>query len=266
MGQHLLPFLEEHGHEVYALIRPTTDKGKVFTKNVCVFDGDIHGLAGYLKDNAIDGIIHLASLYINQHRPEQIKDLILSNVYLGTAVMEAAVGAGVRWFLNTGTIWQNYNVRPYSKEYCPVNLYAASKQAFIDMARYYTETSGIRFCTLKLCDTYGPGDTRRKIYALFWQIAKTGETLAMSPGEQKMDMVHIDKVVEGFLVLAERLNGNDVLDTEYVVTSGRQRTLREIAGEFEQEHHVKLHINWGGRQYRPREVMVPYVGQPLGTE
>lgn len=263
MGKHLVPRLKKDGHDVYALVRPSTDKGKVGTKNYFVFDANVHLLGEYIKENAIDGVIHLASLYINQHNPGQIIDLVLSNIYLGTAVLEASVGAGVRWFLNTGTIWQNYNVRPFSKEYCPVNLYSASKQAFIDMARYYTETSDIRFCTLKLCDTYGPDDTRKKIYAQFEHIAKTGETLKMSPGEQKMDMVHIDKVIDNFSLLAEKLDRGEILDTEYVVTSGRQRTLRQMALDYERKHGVKLNIEWGGRAYRPREVMTPYIGQPL---
>ena len=263
VGQHLLPYLQRQGHEVYALIRPSTDGSKVYTNHLYVFEGDIEHLSSYLSENRIDGIIHLASLYIAEHKSEDIKNIVLSNVYLGTAVLEAAVKANTKWFLNTGTIWQNYKVPPFSDKYCLVNLYAASKQAFIDMAKYYTETSNIRFCTLKLCDTYGPNDTRRKIFALFEQIAKTGECLRMSPGDQKLDIVHVDKVVQNFEALAEKLDKGKQLRKEYVVTSGQQRSLKEIARQYEIDHHVKLNIEWGGRPYRKREVMVPYKGFPL---
>lgn len=263
VGQHLLPYLEKKGHEVYALVRPSTDGSKVYTNHLYVFENDIEHLASYLLENHVDGIIHLASLYIAEHKPEDIKNIVTSNVYLGTAVMEAAVKAGVKWFLNTGTIWQNYNVEPYSDIFCPVNLYAASKQAFMDMAKYYTEVSDIKFCTLKLCDTYGANDTRRKIFALFEQIAKTGECLKMSPGEQKLDIVHIDNVVRDFEALAEKLDNGEQLREEYVVSSGRQRSLKEIAKQYEIDHQVILNIEWGGRPYRKREVMVPYIGYQL---
>ena len=263
VGQHLLPYLEKQGHEVYALVRPSTDGSKEYTNHLYVFEDDIEHLASYLLENHVDGIIHLASLYIAEHKPADIKNIVTSNVYLGTAVMEAAVKAGVKWFLNTGTIWQNYNVEPYSDTYCPVNLYAASKQAFMDMAKYYTEVSDIRFCTLKLCDTYGANDTRRKIFALFEQIAKSGECLKMSPGEQKLDIVHIDKVVREFEALAEKLDNGEQLRKEYVVSSGRQRSLKEIAKQYEIDHQVTLNIEWGGRPYRKREVMVPYTGHQL---
>lgn len=263
VGQHLLPYLEKQGHEVYALVRPSTDGSKVYTNHLYVFEDDIEHLASYLLENHVDGIIHLASLYIAQHKPADIKNIVTSNVYLGTAVMEAAVKAGVKWFLNTGTIWQNYNVEPYSDRYCPVNLYAASKQAFMDMAKYYTEVSDIRFCTLKLCDTYGANDTRRKIFALFEQIAKSGECLKMSPGDQKLDIVHIDNVVRDFEALAEKLDNGEQLREEYVVSSGRQKSLKEIAKQYEIDHQVILNIEWGGRPYRKREVMVPYIGYQL---
>lgn len=263
VGQHLLPYLEKQGHEVYALVRPSTDGSKVYTNHLYVFEDDIEHLASYLLENHVDGIIHLASLYIAEHKPADIKNIVTSNVYLGTAVMEAAVKAGVKWFLNTETIWQNYNVEPYSDTYCPVNLYAASKQAFMDMAKYYTEVSDIRFCTLKLCDTYGANDTRRKIFALFEQIAKTGECLKMSPGEQKLDIVHIDNVVRDFEALAEKLDNGEQLREEYVVSSGRQKSLKEIAKQYEINHQVTLNIEWGGRPYRKREVMVPYIGHQL---
>ncbi len=263
VGQHLLPYLQSQGHEVFALVRPSTDGSKVFTNHLYVFEDDIEHLSAYLRENQIDGIIHLASLYVAEHKPEQIKSIVLSNIYLGTALLEAAVKAETKWFLNTGTIWQNYNAEPHSDHYCPVNLYAASKQAFMDMAKYYTETSSLRFCTLKLCDTYGPNDTRRKIFALFEQIAQTGECLKMSPGEQKLDIVHIDDVVSGFALLANKLNEGKQLLDEYVLSCGEQKSLKEWADLYAAKNNVHLNIEWGGRAYRQREVMNPYQGNVL---
>lgn len=223
---------------------------------------DIRSLADYIRENEIEGVIHLASLYLAAHTPEQVKDLVSSNVYFGTAILEAASLAGcVKWFLNTGSIWQNYNVK--GSEYNPVNLYAATKQAFIDMAKYYREVFGIRFCTLKLCDTYGPNDTRRKLFKLFKDYSESGELLKMSPGEQKLDLLYITDIVAGFTHLAEMLSDGTELDDEYVLTSGRQIPLRELAKLFTEVSGRRLNIEWGGRPYREREVMIPWKGKPL---
>ena len=227
-----------------------------------IMNDDINKLAEYIKDKKIEGIIHLASLYLTVHTPEQIKDLVSSNIYFGAAVLEAASLAGcVKWFLNTGSIWQNYNVK--RKDYNPVNLYAATKQAFIDMAKYYTDVFGIRFCTLKLCDTYGPNDTRKKIFKLFKDYSESGEVLKMSPGEQLIDLLYITDIISGFAHLAELLASNADLEDEYVLTSGQQISLRELAQLYCKVSGSKLNIEWGGRPYRDREVMVPWKGIPV---
>ncbi len=228
----------------------------------CVMTGDIPALAAYIKENGIEGIIHLASLYLPSHRPEQVKDLVDSNVFFGTAVLEAASLAGcVRWFLNTGSIWQNYRVE--GNAYNPVNLYAATKQAFIDMARYYEDMFGLRFCTLKLCDTYGPRDPRPKLFKLFKDCSESGQVLKMSPGGQKLDLLYISDIVAGFCHLAEMLSDGRPVDGQYVLSSGEHLTLRAVADTFSRVSGRTLNIEWGGRPYREREVMVPWKGPVL---
>ena len=144
-----------------------------------------------------------------------------------------------------------------------MNLYAATKQAFIDMARYYTDVFGIRFCTLKLCDTYGPGDPRPKIFKLFKDCSESGEVLKMFPGEQLLDILYISDVVSGFCRLVELLASDTQLGEQYVLSSGEQRSLRSLAASFERISGRPLPVEWGGRPYRDREVMVPWRGPLL---
>ena len=264
IGKHLCEELKKK-HSVFFLVRPHSSYEKLGANNEFFVFGNnnILELRKYIQDNDIEGIIHLASLYIQQHNAVDIPNLIHSNLYLGTAMLEAASTSNVKWFINTGTIWQNYNVLDYSNRYCPVNLYSATKQAFMDLAKFYSETTDIKICTLKLCDTYGPNDTRRKIYALFEENARTGELLKMSAGEQKIDILHVNDVVNGFVHLIEMLHDSGVIEDEYVLTSGRQLTLRELADEYEKKYEVKLNIEWGALPYRRREVMVPYKGNVL---
>lgn len=255
IGQHLLKSLSQE-HEVHVLIRPSTRWEDNFNLKNFIFDDNIGELKEYIIRNQIEGIIHLASLFIAQHQSYQCKDLILSNVFLGTALLEAAKETSVQWFLNTGTYWQNY--LHDSTEYDPVNLYAATKQAFIDIAKYYTETSDIKFVTLKICDTYGPKDPRRKLMSLFKQYAESGEQLKMSPGEQKINLLYIDDVVNGFITLVNLLCNKTQLKNEYVLSAKKTYSLRELAGIFETVSKKKLNILWGGLPYREREVMTPW--------
>jgi nucleoside-diphosphate-sugar epimerase len=240
---------------------PFTNKVKTYRLNEKNIQSDID----FLKTSEFSGIIHLASLYITTHKSEEATSLVTTNVTFSTYVLECAAKAKINWFINTGTFWQNFQNRDYS----PVNLYAATKQAFENIAQYYIETNKIKFCTLRLSDTYGPNDTRAKIFNLWNRIARTGETLDMSMGEQVIDISFIDDIVNAFILLATHLQNNrsDVNSGNvYSVMAEERFTLKELSVVFEKATKTKLNINWGEKQYRDREVMIPWENGVLVPE
>lgn len=261
IGTHLIKALSNQ-YKIHILVPQNLDFTVPEYVSVFEFSENIRELHQYINENQIEGIIHLATLYVAQHQAEQIKDIILSNVYLGTAILESIKNTQVKWFINTGTYWQNF--KSDNKVYCPANLYAASKQAFIDMAAFYTETSSLRFVTLKLSDTFGKGDTRRKLLTIFKEAADTKEPLLMSKGEQYLDILYIDDIISGFTHLINLLEQDKELLNEYVLVAQQRYNLKEIAGIFEKVSGKKLQIVWGGRPYREREIMCPWQkGTPL---
>ena len=174
-----------------------------------------------------DGVVHLASLFMASHRSEDVLPLLTSNILFATRLLDAAVRSGVQWFVNTGTAWQHYEGRGYS----PVNLYAATKQAFESLAQYYVEAHGLRFVTLALGDTYGPGDTRSKLLNLWCRIAKAGTPLDMSAGLQKIDLVYVSDVAEAFQCAVERFQSVSpcvILTFKFVVCGVPGRNFRWI--------------------------------------
>ena len=260
IGRHLVNEFRRN-HSLHILCRSEKSLKELNLPGFVLSD-DIYALAAYIKDNNIEGIIHLASLYLPVHTADQIKDLIMSNVFLGTSILEAtSLAGGVQWFLNTGTIWQNYMVE--GNVYNPVNLYAATKQSFVDIAKFYVDTCKIRFCTLKLCDTYGPNDTRKKVLNLFKDCAESGELLKMSPGNQLLDLLYISDVIDGFKRLVDLLASDEDVNDQYVLSSCNQVSLKALASVFEDVAQTKLNIEWGARSYREREVMFPWKGPVL---
>lgn len=260
IGSHLIKLLQNKKHKLFCTLLPNEKNpfGEESVKSIVVNSNDIKTTVSFLAENKVHGIIHLASyVQASEHKPEDIESLLNANIIFGSSLLEAASIAKVKWFINTGTYWQYYR----SDEYCPVNLYAATKQAFMDIAKYYWDSGKIKFCTITLFDTYGPNDPRPKIFNLWQKIAETGETLDMSPGEQIIDISHVDDVVRAFALLANHLNNNHLEvkngDT-FAVKAEKRYTLKELAGIFEKKTGKKLNINWGGRPYKPKEVMIPW--------
>lgn len=53
--------------------------------------------------------------------------------------------------------------------------------------------------------------------------------------------------MEKFELLVERLHSGKGLKDNYIVSSERQRTLKDIAHQYELEHNVKLNIEGRAR-------------------
>ena len=140
IGGALARSLLRDGVAVHALVRPGADRS-LLPAGVCaqVHPGSSVELARLLSTVAPDAIIHLASLFLAEHEPGQVDELIASNVLFGTQLLEAMALSGVTRFVNTGTSWQHWATPGYR----PVNLYAATKQAFEDILAYYRVARGI---------------------------------------------------------------------------------------------------------------------------
>ncbi|WP_069133162.1 NAD-dependent epimerase/dehydratase family protein [Rhodohalobacter halophilus] len=256
IGRHLFKALKDENHEVVILARSSSETSFTSEDKILISDQDFETLRVEFSSIGFDGVIHLASLYVNQHKPDDIKDLIQSNIFLGTQILEMAKENNVSWFVNTGTLFQHFN----NEKYNPVNLYAATKQAFEDVAKYYYETSGLNFVTLKLNDTYGPADTRKKIFNLWMECANSGRELHMSPGEQKMELIYIDDVVNGYMTLVKLLENDtnrSYCGKSFSLPSKERMSLKKLAFIFEEVTGKSLDIKWGKLNYRPREVMEP---------
>ena len=255
VGGHLVRRLLNNQYEVHVLIRPETDQEPLKQTIVHTHLGSTQNMIEIIQDVQPDAVIHLASLFIGEHESGDIEDLIKSNVILSTQLVEGMSVNDVGLLINVGTSWQHYAGAGYN----PVNLYAATKQAFRSVLSFYLETSDLRVINLELFDTYGPNDRRDKLFNLLNRLRVTGDTISMSPGYQYLDPIYIDDVCDAFLIALKRLNSGQVKRSEiYSVCSEESIQLRELVKIYENVSNTKLNVEWGGRPYRAREVMQPW--------
>lgn len=199
-----------------------------------------------------DLIVHLAAQSRGRETPALVADMLHANVTVPSLLVAAAHERGVRKTLNAGTSWQTASETAFA----PFNVYAATKQAFEDVLVAYV-ADGACAVTLRLFDTYGQGDTRRKIVDLLAEAVREGTILKMSPGLQTIDLVNIDDAARAFAVAARRLVDGSVSGHEVFGIGDTRLTLRELARMVGEAMGRTVPVEWGGRAYRPREVMNP---------
>ena len=257
VGSHLVRRLVHDGWDTYVIARRTS---KSFFQadgpnlKIEVHDGSSEQVVRMVGEAKPTVVFHLASLFLAEHGPGDVEGLINSNVLFGTQLVEAMAVSGCRHLINAGTSWQHYGDAVYD----PVNLYAATKQAFEDILMYYVKAYGMRAITLSLFDTYGPNDTRPKLMTLLWKSALSREPLAMSPGDQFVDLVYIDDVIDAFILAADLVGKQSEGHSRYGVSSGAPMRLRDLVATFEKVSGLNVHITWGAKPYRRREVMRPW--------
>ncbi len=258
IGSHLARCLVREGWAVHILTRtgsrfPDMPEFSQMTNHV--HDGSTESMVHCVAQAKPDVVFHLASWVLSAHGIQDIEPLLASNVLLGSQLLEAMKVNEVRNIVNTGTFWQHYN----NEEYNPVCLYAATKQAFEAILEYYVRACDFKAITLQLFDTYGPGDLRPKLFHLLNKAATTGVTLDMSAGEQLIDLVHIDDVIDAYLIAAQRLLSEKISSHErYSVSSENPLPLKKLVHLYAVVTRQTINVNWGGRAYRYREVMLPW--------
>jgi len=258
IGSHLLRYLLRQDWELHIITQPEFGYSNIedIKDDIHIFEynHDVHSLIDYFRKVNAEVVFHLAAAVITDYTPTQIPVLIRSNVEFGTEILEAMKQSATRLFIGTGSYWQNYN----SDTYNPVDLYAATKEAFEKIVQYYVDAHGFRAITLRLFDVYGEDDKRPKLLNILKRMAGTDESIDVSPGEQFLDMVHISDVCSAYLCAYNLLHTNSrIFNKIYGVYTGNRIQLKEMIKMFSEILQQNIRVNIGAKPYKEREVMNP---------
>lgn len=254
IGQKLVPELKKRNHELYIVVRSNSNVTKIKRYVEAIIDNtDLKEMYKQICIIKPEGWINLAGTYYGSHDPDIIGELLNDNIVFETYVLDAVVNAGGNLIIHTSSFHQ----RKDGKQYGPINLYASVKQAFEDILFYYSFTKKIREITLELFDTYGADDSRNKVFNYVRRI-KPGESINMSPGEQKMFFCYIDDVILAYIKALELIQVQKLgYVQKYSVRGTTPISLRAFV-----EAYIKLigngkSVEWGKRKYMDQEIMDP---------
>jgi len=263
LGRHVAWQLIETGHEVHNLERPDSRRQALEARPAgrqvisVPLAADFDGLYEAVLDLRPDVCINMAATVVANEKADGIRRMIDTNLLMPSLIARALLDQGHGALVTCGSSWQTAGGHG---DYVPFDFYAGTKQALEDLLQAYV-VQGLPGIALRLYDNYGPHDTRRKIIDLIFDCTANGTPLAMSPGEQAMDLVHVEDAARAVVMAAERAIGLPRSQFEvYGVASGQPRRLKDIASLIGEIVGQAPPIDWGGRPYRDREIMTPYEG------
>jgi len=249
LARNLLP-----DYEVYGLVRAPLNLEYIEdiapSLQLLYYDGTYSSMDAALAASCPDLVYHLATYYTGSHGAEQTPKLIESNLTLGAYLLEAMSARKSPALVYASTYMTHYQ----GESYRPVNLYAATKQAFSDLLAYYTDVDLLRAVTLVISDTYGPGDHRPKVLNVIKNAIKTGEKVLLSAGTSPYDVVYIDDIVSAFRLAGEQLIAGQHRNDVYQVVPEAPLSLRETVEKMLQINNLTLDAGWGERPAAEREM------------
>lgn len=214
-----------------------------------------------------DGIIHFATHFLNAYQPADAEKMLEANIGFPIKMLESCRNFKNLWFLNFGSFYSHADGTADG----PLTYYAATKRSFETFLKFYSENYGWNALTLKIYDTYGPDDSRPKLIPKLFEILESGAVMDLSPGEQKLSLVHVDDIVRAAYRAIELLvasgekksPSHDIYQLPSHDDPKNFPSLKEVIATLEKAAGKKLNTKLGALPYRAREIMNPSMDFPI---
>ncbi|RMA97894.1 ADP-glyceromanno-heptose 6-epimerase [Hydrogenothermus marinus] len=203
---------------------------KGFKGEVLACDVSTDELFYKVEETKIDLIFHLASITDTTVTDQEL--MMRKNVDGFKNILELAYDTeAVVVYASSASVYGNVKEHiplKEDREKSPENIYAFSKYIMDNIAKDFSERTGIKAVGVRYFNVYGPREAHKgkfasMIYQLYLQMKQGKRPRIFKWGEQKRDFVYIKDVVEA-TILASKAPGTTV----YNVGSGQARSFNEV--------------------------------------
>lgn len=261
IGSNLARKLVREGFKVGIVKRENSDVSRIndFLDKLSIYTADIKNtdeVCKVVSHFKPDAIFHLATYYAVEHKPQEIRSMIDTNV-LGTVnLLEASKINSVKLFVNTSSCFvykESKNRLKESDEVKPINLYAVTKMQAEQACSFYAEKYGLKTVSLRLFPPYGPHDHERRLIPYVIRSLLKGEILKMTTGKQKWDFVYVDDIVDAYLRILS-VTGLSRNCEVFNIGTGNAVGVQDVVSRIKELMDIELEPEWGAIPHRNNEI------------
>ena len=141
----------------------------------------------------------------------------------------------------------------------PLNFYAATKKANDIFFNYYSNSKSA-IVSLKVFDTYGKNDVRKKFINDLLSSYKKNKFLSITAGKQYWDYININDLLRLLLMIIEDIKKNKLKGFKsYTVSSKKPIQLISLVSKLQKILNNKLKVKIGKKKYRQNESIYPTI-------
>ncbi len=200
-----------------------------------------------------DLFLNLQTMYSYNANLKNISDLVDSNIKIPLQLLSLS-SKTIKRLISPST----YYIYDKSLENIkPINFFASLKYAFSAIAEQEALNNEFNYDEVIVYDTFGEKDVRNKLLNQVKKNFSINKEVKMSPGNQILDVSHIDSISNGFLnLIFEKKKTRKVKRTLFASTLNRL-TLKQLIKKCEIIKKENLNVKWGALNYRKNEIMHP---------
>ncbi len=260
LGRNLIPILLK---KKFKLIIFTTGKSNFKISKIKEYKKKIifvnkKNLQSAIHKYRIVMFINLQVSFSYFHNLKSLSEMIEANIT--TPIKIAEMCSEKKYFTRLISPSSFFVYGKGTKDYYPSNVFAGTKKSFSDLAESLALNKGFIFDEVVVYDTFGEGDPRLKIVSIINNAINNNMIIKLSPGNQIIDLSHIELVAQGFSNLIIKKNSSNIVPKrQFYASTGNRMTLRDLADKIGKIKGKKLHAEWGAFNYRKGEILKPVI-------
>jgi nucleoside-diphosphate-sugar epimerase len=206
---------------------------------------DIESVTRVIDQIRPDWVFHLA-VYGAFSSQTDLQGMVQTNIQGTINLVQACLKTGFEAFVNTGSS-SEYGFKDHppveTEAIEPNSPYAATKAASTLFCRQTARQQQVHLPTLRLYSVYGPYEDPTRLISTLIVRGLQGELPPLVGPETARDFVHVDDVVEAYLLAATHPKQEP--GAIYNVGAGVQTTLREAVAVARQVLEIPAEPSWG---------------------
>ncbi|KIF50402.1 hypothetical protein H735_24975 [Vibrio owensii CAIM 1854 = LMG 25443] len=235
IGGELINRLLSYGYEVGNVSRRPVNIAPVAEFS---FDEDIESVLDRFEPQEI---IYLSACYNN----ENINEIIDVNIRKPLEIIERIRRISNCNFTYIGSYWQFGDA---THKGCAIDAYSASKGALVSFFDYYNTYTSVRCREIVLYGTYGEYDNRGKLLDYLLKMAKIGEKIEITEGEQELNLSEVGEVCKVIIEQFKNTKNNKIQ-----IKSSSNYSPKQLVDIINK--NINIEVEFGAIPYRDVELM-----------
>jgi nucleoside-diphosphate-sugar epimerase len=260
IGSHIVNLLLKKNIYIYDILREKNKNSKYIKKlkknknYFPIFYKKFEELEEKLKKIKINTVINCATYYSTNNDIKNIQNLIQTNIIFCSIILEV-LKKKINKFINFGSMME-YSRGNY---FSPKNFYAITKFSFQKIEEFYKKYNPkIKFYDLKLYETYGENDKRKKIIPTIIKKYLQNQNIKIVSKNLIMNFVHI----ESLMLAIEMIISNKIQEGEYCVKNKKFTKIKKIIDSLNKKLKKKIKAKYSSSKkfynYNKKLKNLPY--------